>query len=141
MNTYTDIPSQLRSLGFRMTPQRLVILQLLQEADCHLTPTEIYRLGADQLPGLTETTVYRTLAFLVDQGLVMASYTGRGQLEYEFAGRLHHHLICKGCHRSREIDHQPLADLYHCLQDATGYQVDSMHVTFFGLCPSCKGDR
>lgn len=130
---------QLRARGYRITPQRLLILRLLHEASCHLTPLEIYQQAREELPGMTEATVYRTLTFLSEQGLALAAHIGNGQLVYEIAGRDHHHLICRRCGHAHEIEHSLLEALYQRFQSETGYQIDSLHVTFFGLCPGCQG--
>jgi len=128
----------LHSRGFRVTPQRMVILRILQEADTHLNPTEVYQRAQQAMPGLTEATVYRTLAFLTDQGMVLAAHIGSGQLVYEIAGHAHHHLICRACGYTLEIEHELLAELYRLFKVSTGYQIDSLHTTFFGLCPECQ---
>ena len=132
--------SQLRARGFRMTPQRIAILRILDESACHLTPLEVYQQAQQDLPGITEATVYRTLTFLTEQGLVLAAHVGSGQLVYEIADRDHHHLICRQCGQAQEIGHAQLEALYRQFQADTGYQIDSLHVTFFGLCPACQGD-
>jgi Fe2+ or Zn2+ uptake regulation protein len=129
---------RLRSQGYRMTPQRLAILSILENAGRHLSPQEVFNRAQQLLPGMTEATVYRTLNFLTAQGLVLAAHVGSGQLVYEIASHDHHHLICRACGETREIDHDPLQSLYQQFQVSTGYQIDSMHVTFFGLCPACQ---
>lgn len=135
INPSTD---KLRSRGYRLTPQRLAILNILENAGRHLTPQEIFEQAQRALPGMTEATVYRTLSFLSEQGLVLAAHVGSGQLVYEIAGHDHHHLICRSCGATQEIDHALLSSLYEQFQSSTGYQIDSMHVTFFGLCPGCQ---
>jgi Fe2+ or Zn2+ uptake regulation protein len=133
--------SWLRSQGFRLTPQRLAILEVLRSADGHLTPSDIYEKVAADLPGLTEATVYRTLNFLAEQGLVLVAHLGRGQLVYEIAEHDHHHLICKECGDMKEIDHIEIKALYDQFLDKTGYQINSIHTTFFGLCPDCQSKK
>jgi Fur family transcriptional regulator, ferric uptake regulator len=135
INPSTD---RLRSQGYRMTPQRLVILSILENAVRHLSPQEIFERSRQALPGMTEATVYRTLNFLTEQGLVLPAHIGSGQLVYEIAGHDHHHLICRACGETHEIDHTLLRSLYQQFQENTGYRIDSMHVTFFGLCPACQ---
>jgi Fur family ferric uptake transcriptional regulator len=110
----------------------------LQEGHGHLTPAEIYRLASKDMPGLTEATVYRTLNFLAEQGLVLVAHIGHGQLVYEYPEHDHHHLICRNCGGMQEVDHQALKDLYGQFLDRTGYQIDTIHATFFGLCPECQ---
>jgi Fe2+ or Zn2+ uptake regulation protein len=123
-----------------MTPQRMAILNILSQAGAHLTPIDICQKAAEALPGLTDATVYRTLNFLTQQGLVLAAHIGNGQLVYEIAGRNHHHLICRRCGGTCEIGHELLESLYQQFQASTGYQIDNIHVTFFGLCPACQAD-
>ena len=129
--------SWLRSRGYRLTPQRLAILDVLRFANGHLTPSKIYQQVVEDLPGLTEATVYRTLNFLAEQGLVLVTHLGRGQLVYEIAGHDHHHLICKECGDMKEIDHLEIKALYDQFLEDTGYQINTIHTTFFGLCPDC----
>lgn len=129
--------SWLREQGYRLTPQRLAILEVLRNAHGHLSPTEIYQQVAQDIPGLTEATVYRTLNFLAEQGLVLVAHLGRGQLVYEFTEHNHHHLICNQCGDMREIDHLELKDLYKQFLNNTGYQINTIHATFFGFCPEC----
>ena len=130
--------TQLRARGYRMTPQRLVILRILHDAGQHLSPLEVYQQARQIMPGLTEATVYRTLSFLTEQGMLLAAHIGNGQLVYEIAAHDHHHLICRHCGEAQEIDHELLRSLYIQFQLSTGYRIDSMHVTFFGLCPDCQ---
>ena len=132
------IETKLRSLGFRMTPQRLAIYNILQESGDHLTALEICDRAQERIPAIDEATVYRTLSFLSQQGIILAAHIGGGQLVYEIAGREHHHLICRRCGSAQEIDHHLLTPLYQEFQNSTGYCIDGMHVTFFGLCPQCQ---
>ncbi len=129
---------QLRARGFRLTPQRYAILNVLLETGGHLSPTDVFHRASIQLPGLTEPTVYRTLSFLADQGLVMAAHMGSGQLVYEAAEHVHHHLICRKCGDSIEIAHDSLQELYDKLFATTGFRADSSHVTLFGFCSACQ---
>lgn len=126
--------------GYRATPQRLAVLHILQMSGQHLSPIEIYERAHSSFPGITEATVYRTLNFLSEQGLVLAAHIGAGQMVYEIAGHNHHHLICRACGATHQIDHSLLEDLYKRFQESTGYEIDSIHVTFFGLCPGCQGE-
>jgi Fe2+ or Zn2+ uptake regulation protein len=132
---------RLRSQGYRLTPQRLAILRVLRQAGGHLTPSEIYQLVREDIPGLTEATVYRTMNFLAEQGLVLVAHVGHGQLVYEIADHDHHHLICRVCGKEQEVDHLELKALYEGFLDRTGYQIDTIHATFFGLCPDCQKER
>jgi len=126
--------------GYRATPQRLAVLHILKTAGKHLAPIEIYDRARASFPGITEATIYRTLNFLTEQGLIFAAHVGAGQLVYEIAGHDHHHLICRACGATQQIEHSLLEALYQRFLESTGYQIDTVHVTFFGLCPGCRDE-
>lgn len=129
---------QLHARGYRMTPQRMAILHVLHQASGHLSPVEVYERTSRDLPGLTETTVYRTLEFLAENGLAQSAHIGSGHLVYEMAHKTHDHLICRKCGAEFQIDHALLKTLYTELKSVSGYRFIDSHVTFFGLCPECQ---
>jgi Fur family ferric uptake transcriptional regulator len=125
----------LRARGYRMTPQRLSIMQALHEGG-HLSPGQIYeRIGAS---GMTETTVYRTLEFLSKNGVVHPTQVGGGHLTYELARHDHHHLVCRACGAQVDIEPDLIQEAIAQLEYQTGYQINAGHITFIGLCPECK---
>jgi len=121
-----------------MTSQRMAILHALRHAGTHLTPREVYRQAKQELPGLTEPTVYRTLEFLAENGLARPSQTGNGHRMYEIAGNDHHHIVCRFCGDEIEVEHALLEQLYRKLESTSGYMRIDSHMTFFGVCPSCQ---
>lgn len=132
------LTDQLHVRGFRMTAQRMAILHTLRRAGGHLSPTEVYERTRRDQPGLTETTVYRTLEFLAENGFALAAHVGNGKLVYELTEENHHHLICRHCGKTVAVAYATLTPLYEQLKAATGFQLDSNHVTLFGLCPDCQ---
>lgn len=138
MSCSYDYAPQLRARGYRMTPQRLAILHVLRHEGTHLSPVEVYRKAVRELPGITEPTVYRTLEFLADNGLVRPSYAANGRLTYEIAVNDHHHMVCRICKAEIEVEHALLASVYHKLESASGFRNIDSHVTFFGVCPKCQ---
>jgi Fe2+ or Zn2+ uptake regulation protein len=121
-----------------MTSQRLAILHVLCHARTHLSPTEVYKQAKEDLPGLTEPTVYRTLDFLARNGFVRPAQTGNGHLRYEMAGSDHHHIVCRVCGSEMEVEHTLLETLYREMESTTGYLRIDSHMTFFGICPACQ---
>jgi Fur family ferric uptake transcriptional regulator len=138
MSCGNEYAPQLRSLGFRVTPQRLTVLHVLRHAESRLSPAEVHQRARETLPGLTETTVYRTLDFLAENGLVWPIRLEKGHLVYELAGKRHHHLICRECGSEIEVPHSALKSAYAKLEAATGYRLFDAHLTLFGLCPKCQ---
>lgn len=138
MSCVNEFAPQLRAQGFRMTPQRMVILHVLRHAGGHLSPSQVYEQARTEMPSLTAPTVYRTLEFLAENGFALAAHIGGGRIVYELTQSKHHHLICRNCGASMEIAHAPLDSLYLQLESSTGYKLDSSHVTLFGTCPDCQ---
>ncbi len=131
-------PESLRASGYRLTPQRLAILKVIQESHGHLTASEVFERAGQKVPGLTEATIYRTLDFLVAHGMAFIAHIGSGRIVYESAEHQHHHLICHKCGQSVAVTQKDLQPVYDHLEHITGYSLDASHVTFFGLCPGCK---
>jgi Fe2+ or Zn2+ uptake regulation protein len=138
MSCTEQITNLIRVRGFRLTAQRLVILQVLQHSGGHLTPIEVHTLAMQSLPGLKESTVYRTLEFLEKNGFALAMHAGSGKLVYQVAGHDHHHVICTKCGKEMEIGHDQLAGLYRNIEQSTGYRLTTCHLAFTGLCPDCQ---
>jgi Fe2+ or Zn2+ uptake regulation protein len=131
------VTSDLRQKGFRITPQRLAILRVLEDAGGHLSPGEVFDLVQHRIPGVNEATVYRTLNFLADENAILVAHLGQGRLVYEIGGH-HHHLICRECKNTVEVASDSLETLWQHLREETGYQMNSSHMTFFGVCPACQ---
>jgi len=139
MSCTSEYVPQLRSRGFRMTPQRMAIIHVLRHEGTHLSPAEVYKKARKDFPGLTEPTVYRTLGFLADNGVARSSQSSKGHLTYEIAGDDHHHVVCRVCGSEIEVDHTLLENVYRKIESTSGYiRIDS-HMTFFGVCPKCQG--
>jgi Fe2+ or Zn2+ uptake regulation protein len=138
MSCASEYAPQIRARGFRMTSQRMAILHVLRHAGTHLSPSEVYKKAKKDLPGLTESTVYRALEFLAKNGLARPAHTGNGHLRYEIAGDDHHHIVCRICGDEVEVEHNLLENLYRKLESTSGYLRIDSHMTFFGVCPGCQ---
>ena len=94
-NTW-DYVGYLRDRGYRMTPQRQIIMDVICEAEGHTTLPEILSSVQQKAPQINPATVYRTLHFLHETGLVAKTELVPGEVVYELAGHSpHHHLICR----------------------------------------------
>ncbi len=128
----------LRRQGYRLTRQRLLILETLAHSGQHLSAEAIFRAVADRCPGINVATVYRNLQWLHGVGLVRRIDTGCGHLLWEYAeAHAHHHLICQRCHRVQEIDNHVVACLSDHVRDHYGFEVNLDHLAIFGICAAC----
>lgn len=138
MTCSSDYAPQLRSLGFRVTAQRMAVLHVLRRSAGHLSPTEVHDRTRREVPGITATTVYRTLEFLSRNGLVWRTSRARGHLSYELAEHHHHHLACRYCGADVALSGSVVEDAFRKLEAASGYSIDHDHVSLAGICPRCR---
>ena len=129
---------QLRERGFRLTPQRLMILEAVSTEKGHVTAEAIHEVVADQYPDMSLSTVYRTLETLRDLGLVTQTDLGTGRIEYHYAEEAHHHhLVCRKCGTASEIDDTFMGSLSAMLLDSYGFRPEITHFAIFGVCAAC----
>lgn len=135
-----DIAAVLRARGQRLTPQRQLILGALRAAGGHRTAEEIRAQIGTSFPFINLATVYRTLYWLREQGLVAETDLGRGRREYEYIGESrHHHLVCLLCGASVEIADSVLDSLAATLYEGYGFVARLDHFAIFGVCRVCQG--
>lgn len=133
-----DYAALLHERGFRVTPQRQLILDAVCAGAGHTTPEEIYERVRTTAPHVNRATVYRNLDFLCEMRLVVAAHIG-GRMYYEIAGDApHHHLICRRCDRVEQIGHEALKSVIARIEREHGFAVDMDHVALFGLCARCR---
>ena len=134
-----EIDHQLRQKGHRLTPRRLMVVQVLAEQGDHLTVEAILSAVQKRYPSTNKTTVYRTLELLNELGFVLITDLGSGRLEFELSGHPHHHLICERCSARTEVEDRFLEPLRASLLEHYGFSTNLHHFALFGTCPHCTG--
>ena len=130
----------LREHGYRLTPQRLVILAAIQNSDGHISAEEIHAQVRAKYPGVNISTVYRTLELLKGLGLVTETDLGEGRVRYHSADKgHHHHLVCQGCGAIIDLDESLLNSLKNTLLQQYNFKADLRHLAIFGHCLNCQG--
>ena len=129
----------LRRGGHRLTPQRQLILQVLDQAGHHLSAEAISVAVQRTYPGMSLSTVYRTLDLLVRLGLVLEARLGSDRRVYELAGDTgeHTHLICRVCGAVSHPTALDLQGLSARLIAETGFDTIAVDVVATGRCPTC----
>ena len=77
-----NMANQLSEMGYRLTPQRIMILSAIENSDNHISAEEIYSQIAAEYPNVNISTVYRTLELLKRLNLVTETYLGHGHVRY-----------------------------------------------------------
>jgi len=140
LKRFREASEALRELGYRLTPQRMLILTALQQSNDHVSAEEIHAQVCAKYPHVNISTIYRTLELLKNLGLVTETDLGGGRYRYHFGDKgHHHHLICEMCGATIEVDESQFLPLKHTLLKEYGFQANISHLAIFGRCQNCKG--
>ena len=135
----TENNRQLRRSGYRVTPQRQLILDAVCQLGDHVAPEAVYFQVHRTAPILSRATVYRVLHFLTEQRFLAMVHVAGGRLVYEMAGpEPHHHLVCRSCDSMLELPHSLLRSIRRAMDSQFGLEIDVSEVSFFGHCSDCR---
>src|SRR6185503_11044252 len=96
--TAQEFRSALKLQGWRMTPQRQLILEAIARSRGHISADQVYRQVAEDYPDVNVTTVYRTLELLEELGFVRHTHFHGEPAQYERTDEpAHQHLVCTRC--------------------------------------------
>lgn len=134
---------ELRDHGFRVTPQRAIILETIAHGDDHQSANQVYRAAKERLPGLNLATVYRTLDALHRVGMVDVFSAHAQNIEFSLhdSENPHDHLVCRNCGQVLEIPADASRGLSGQVANAYGFEVEIGHLMITGLCADCAGPK
>ena len=133
------IANRLSELGYRLTPQRIMVLSAIEDSDNHISAEEIYAQIVAKYPQVNISTVYRTLELLTRLGLVTETDLGGGRVRYHSAEKgHHHHLVCQECGAIIDLDESVLSSLKNTLLLEYKFVPDLRHLAIFGRCANCR---
>ena len=127
MLTSAELTSRLREAGFKVTPQRLAVYNMLSHTKAHPNADTIYKELQPLYPTMSLATVYKALAILCDLGLAQELNVGEEAFRYDADTSHHPHIRCTCCGR-----------VYEQVKDETGYALSDHQLYFFGVCPECQ---
>lgn len=133
-----DVSHLLHQAGLRATAPRRTVLQWVAEHP-HATAEQIRRGVAQRLGSVSTQAIYDVLAACTSAGLVRRIEPAGHPARFERrTGDNHHHVVCRCCGRTEDVD--CAVNLRPCLtpSDDHGYQLDEAEVVFWGTCPSCQ---
>ena len=123
----------------RSTEQRQFLLEIIQQAEGHLDADEIYRQARLKSPGISLSTVYRSLRLFKELGLIEEHQFDGMRRYYEAMPRTkHHHLVCLGCGRIFEFKCPSAEKLKSRISREGGFKVTDAEVRLVGYCPDCQ---
>ena len=127
----------LKKKGLKLTPQRLLITDIIHDARGHITASEIIENVKAQMPGVNKSTIYRTLDILEQEGCVCKSEQGNEFVYHHDHEAHHHHLICSRCGKTISLDEDVFTPIQKKMLKKYGFQADFKHLIVNGLCNDC----
>jgi Fur family ferric uptake transcriptional regulator len=137
----SDAASGLRAAGLRVTAPRRAVLTWLA-AHPHSTVDAIGTGVREVLDSVSTQAIYDVLSACTEAGLVRRIELPGHPARFERrAGDNHHHVVCRRCGRTEDVDRATGAA--PCLAPGTGhgFTIDEAEVVFWGTCPGCAADR
>jgi Fur family ferric uptake transcriptional regulator len=131
---------ELKRRGVRVTPQRAIILEAIEEMPGHITAEDVFTAVQRVNRYINLATVYRTLDLLRELDLIIETDMGASAVQFALhTHAAHHHAVCRQCGRSFEFPDELLAPVIDGLATRYRFTADARHVVIFGWCDSCGG--
>lgn len=132
-----DVEQLLRSHGVQITAQRLAIMRAVSSRP-HITADELADDVRGRIGTISRQAVYDTLGVLVDKNLVRRIQPAGSPARFEDrVADNHHHLICRACGNTFDIDCAVGAVPCLTADDDHGFEIDEAEVIYWGHCPAC----
>lgn len=129
--------TEIQELG--LTKQREVVLQVIRDAEQHLTANEVFVAAKDLLPSISFATVYNSLRFLKEAGHIAEIQFGNGASRFDRMTSRHDHAICTKCGKLVDIEMDLPVDILKNAAKFSKFKPESIEFTLRGLCPDCAG--
>jgi Fur family peroxide stress response transcriptional regulator len=125
-----------RDIGFKLTPQRLAILNYLEGNLQHPSADDIYQAVLKKFPTISFATVYTTLAALKQKGRLLEITSDPEKKRYDPDTKNHSHLLCESCNRIFDIPAEYTIVLSEQVKQT--FFITKTHLEFQGICPECR---
>ena len=137
MQHLEDLTAALRQEGFRITPQRVAILDYLLKTVDHPSAEGIHKVIQKKYPMVSLSTVYKTLDLLKEKKLVNEIEVD-GEARFDAHTDSHINLVCMNCGKIDDIDEDSLNDIQNRAARKSKYMILKGSFELFGYCNDCK---
>lgn len=131
-----SVKENIKDLG--LTKQREVVLQVIREADEHLTANEVFDRAKQLLPSISFATVYNSLRFLKESGHIGEINFGSGASRFDSMTSRHDHAICTKCGKLVDMELDLPIEIAEMAAQFSKFKPESIELTLRGLCPECN---
>lgn len=125
----------IQNLG--LTKQREVVLQVIRDAETHLTANQVFVNAKALLPSISFATVYNSLRFLKEAGHIAEIQFGNGASRFDRITHRHDHAICTKCGKLVDIEMEHPRELVKMAAKYSKFKPESLEFTLRGVCPEC----
>jgi Fur family transcriptional regulator, peroxide stress response regulator len=122
----------------KLTPQREAVLRVIRAREDHPTANEIFEAARAVLPAISYATVYNSLRYFRETGLVREINFGNSASRYDGITERHDHAICTNCGKLVDFDLNEAADLMRAAARKSRFKPERVYLTLMGLCPDCR---
>ena len=122
----------------KLTPQRDAVFQVILAREDHPTASDIFEAARQRLPTISYATVYNSLRYLKEAGLVHEIKFGDSASRYDRETDRHDHAICNSCGKLVDFDLPQTAELMPAAARKSRFKPESVHLTLRGLCVDCR---
>ena len=122
----------------RKTIQRSLVLETVQELQCHATAEEIYDTIVKKHANISRGTVYRNLNLLSDIGQIRKMEMPSGADRFDHQCHKHYHARCIKCGRVFDVEMEVIADLEKKIKNTHGFEFIEHDLIFKGICLECN---
>lgn len=126
------------TLGPGITKQRQAVLQVIRESEEHLTANEVFDKARKIQSGISFATVYNSLRYLKEQGMIGEVRFGSDAARYDRTLERHDHAICNDCGKLIDIDLPIPDELLRKGERLSKFEAESIEVVLRGRCPECR---
>ncbi len=141
MKNNAAVIENFRRKGYKITPQRRAIIEILFNHENHPKAEDIFTEMKEKMPDISRTTVYNTLRELNEIGIIdVVRNIGETPSRFDPNTQEHDHLFCLSCHRIIDLE-TDFKDIDLSKKTSYGFQIVKKQVTFYGYCPECQKSR
>lgn len=132
-----DPAELLRARGLQVTAQRLAVMRAVSQRP-HCTAENVAEDVRAEIGAISKQAVYDALGMLVEKGLIRRIQPAGSPALYEDrVGDNHHHVICRVCGRTADVNCAVGETPCLTAADDSGYEIDEAEVIYWGTCPAC----
>ena len=123
-----------------LTRQREVVLRVVNESGHHPTAADVFEQAKRKLPTISYATVYNSLHYLKDAGVIREITFGNAASRYDGETDRHDHAFCISCGKLVDFDLAETVGLLPAAVRRTRFKPETIYLTLLGLCPECGSD-